>query len=82
MKGFVGGQPFVLCRLSLVKVDFLFILAQASSSVLLEVKIELCVINWKHSDGCPNPADSIHFVDVRCDSAGFRKLNKVILILM
>jgi hypothetical protein len=71
MKGLIGGQPLVLCRLILVKVDFLLILAETSSSVLLEVKIELRVVNWKHSDRCSDPTDSIHFIDVRSDSAGF-----------
>jgi hypothetical protein len=82
MKGLIGGEPLVLCRLLLIKVYFLSILAEASSPVLLEVKIELRIINWKHSNRCSNPADSIHFIDVRCDSAGPRKLNKVILVLM
>jgi len=82
MKGLIGGEPLVLCRLLLVQVDFLSILAETSSPVLLEVKIELRVVNWKHSNWCANPADSIHFIDVGCDSAGPRKLNKVILVLM
>ena len=82
MKGLIGGQPLVLCRLILVQLDFLLILAETSSPVLLEVKIELRVINWKHSDRSANPTDSIHFIDVRSDSAGFRKLYIVILILM
>ena len=82
MKGFIWGQPLVLCRLSLVQIDLLSILAETSSRVLLEVKIELRIINRKHSNRCSDPADSIHFIDIRCDSAGFRKLNIVILILM
>ena len=71
MEGLIGGQPLVLCGLILVQVDFLFILTEATSPVLLEVKIELRVINWKHSDRCPDPTDSIQFIDIRCDSAGF-----------
>ena len=82
MKGIIGGQPLVLCRLILVQVDFLLILAEASSSILLKVKIELRVVNRKHSNRCSDPTDSIHFIDIRCDSAGFRKLNKILLILM
>lgn len=82
MKGLIGGQPLVLCRLILVQLDFLLILAETSSPVLLEVKIELRVVNWKHSDRSPNPTDSIQFIDIRSDSACFRKLYIVILILM
>ena len=82
MKGLIGGQPLVLYRLILVQVDFLLILAETSSPVLLKVKIELRVVNWKHSNRSPDPTDSIHFIDIRCDSTGFRKLYKVILILM
>jgi energy-converting hydrogenase Eha subunit G len=60
----VRAYPFVINGFCLIQRNLLFVLIKAGTSIILKVKIKLCITGWEEANRRRNSVEANHFINI------------------